>query len=80
MTALAIGDEQSSLAPTNVLEAQTEDLATAQPGEQHRVDHRPIPIGPERRHELDHVVVVEDPRQMPNRADQRDHPAVTGHR
>ena len=80
MAALAIRDEQPAFTPTDVLEAQAEDFATPQPGEQHRVDHRPIPILAQRRDELDDVVVIEDLRQMPDRANQRDHPPVTRHR
>ncbi len=80
MAALAVRDEQSAFAPTDVRQSQPEDFATAQTGEQHRVDHRPIPIRPQRRNELDDVVVIEDPRQMPHRSNQWDHPPVTRHR
>jgi hypothetical protein len=80
MTTLAISDEQPALTPTHVRQAQAEDLATPQPGEQHRIDHRPIPILAQRRHELDEVVVIEDPRQVSDRANQRDHPPIPRHR
>lgn len=61
-------DEQTTFAPTDVLETQTEDFATPQTGEQHRVDHRPVPGLAKRRDELDDVVVMEDLREMPDRA------------
>ena len=80
MAALAIGDEQSAFAPPDVLQPQAEDFAAAQPGEQHRVDHRPIPILPEGRDQLDHVVVVDDLGQVPDRANQRHHPPIASHR
>ena len=80
MAALAIRDEQPSFTPTDVLKSQAEDLATPQTGEQHRVDHRPIPILAQRRDQLDDVVVIEDLRQMPDRSNQRDHPPITRHR
>ena len=80
MAALAVGDEQPTFTPTNVLQPETEDFAAAQPGEQHRVDHRPIPILAQRRDQLDDLVVIEDLRQMPDRSHQRDHPPITRHR
>lgn len=79
MTALAVSDEQSAFTPADVRQAQAEDLAAAQPGEQHRVDHRSIPILAQCCDELDDVVVVEDPRQVPDRADQWDHPPISRH-
>ena len=48
VAALALGDEQRPLRHLHVAEAQTEDLAAAQPAEHHRVDHRPVPIGAQR--------------------------------
>ena len=62
MTALAVSDKQSSIGPTDVLESQAEDFAAAQPGQEHRIDHRPVPIFPERVDQLDHVVVITDLR------------------
>ena len=64
MAALAVRDEQPAFTPTDVRQSQAEDFATAQTGEQHRVDHRPIPIRAQRLNELDDVVVIEDARQM----------------
>ena len=80
MATLAVRDEQPTFTPTHVRQSQPEDFATAQTSEQHRVDHRPIPIRSQRRAQFDDVVVIEDPRQMPNRSNQRDHPPITRHR
>jgi hypothetical protein len=39
VTALALGDEHALLSGAEVLQAQPEDLAAAQPAQQHRLDH-----------------------------------------
>ena len=57
--------------PTDVLETEAEDFATAQPGEQHRVDYRSVPILAECRDEFDDVVVIEDLWQVPDRSHER---------
>ncbi len=74
MPALALGDEQSVLAGPNVLESQAEDLAAAQPAEQHRFDHRPVPARAQRRHEQVDLVRVDHAGQGARRPDER-HPA-----
>ncbi len=80
MAAFAVRDEQPALTPTDVRQSRPEDFATPQTGEQHRVDHRPIPIFAQGRDQLDDVVVIEDAWQMPHRAQRRDHPPITRHR
>ena len=48
MAALAFDDEHSPIGDLQVAQAQTQHLAAAQPAEQHRLDHRPIPPRPQR--------------------------------
>jgi hypothetical protein len=43
MTTLTINDEHPPLRRTEILQPQTEHLAAAQPAQQHRFDHGPIP-------------------------------------
>ena len=79
MTALAIGDEQPAFtqripkgAGRGLRNAATRPAAS----------HRSLP-DPDRwpgRDELDDVVVIEDPEEMPDRANERDHPPITRHR
>jgi hypothetical protein len=49
MPALALGDEQPALADLDIPEPQAEDLAAAQPAEQHRLDHCPVAVGAQHR-------------------------------
>ncbi len=46
--ALALGHEQPSLTGAEVLNTQAQHLAAAQPAQQHRVDHGPVAVGPQR--------------------------------
>jgi hypothetical protein len=44
MTAFALGDEHPAGSDLNIAQPQPEDLATAQPAQQHRLSHRPVPV------------------------------------
>ena len=48
MAAFAFGDEQAPFTNPQIAEAETEDFAAAEPAEDHREDHRPVPIGAQR--------------------------------
>jgi hypothetical protein len=74
VAAFALGDEHPPLTRTDVLKAQPEDLATAEPPQQHRFDHRPIPVGAQRRDQRVDLVGVDHTGQGAWRSDQR-HPA-----
>ena len=49
MAALALDDEQRPVRDLDVGQAQPEHLAAAQPAEQHRQHHRPVPVRAQRR-------------------------------
>src|SRR6476661_7905820 len=48
MAALAVGDEQPLLARMHITQSQPEHLAASQPAQQHRLHHRPVPMGAQR--------------------------------
>lgn len=72
MTALAVGDEQPTLAWAHVPEPQTEDLATAQAAEQHRFHHRSVPRRAQCRDEDIDLVGVDHAGKRARCPDQRD--------
>ena len=72
--ALALGHEQPPLTGAEVLQAQAEHFAAAQPAQHHRIDHGPVAVGPQRRPQRVDLGRREHPRQGAGRADQR-HPA-----
>ena len=74
MTALAVDDEHRPVGDTDVAEAQPEHLAAAQPAEQHRQHHRPIPRRAQRRQQRVDLARREDPRQRPRHPHQRHRP------
>ncbi len=76
MAALALGDEQRTVRHPDVLEPQPEDLAAPQPAQQHRQDHRPVPVRPQRVEERPDLLRGEDPRQRPGHPDQGHMPAA----
>ncbi len=55
MAALAFGDEQRPIRDAHIAQAQAEDLAAAQPTQHHRQDHRPVPMGAQRRQQRGHL-------------------------
>ena len=63
--ALALGDEQPAFADLDITQAQAEHLAAAQPAEQHRLHHRPVAVGAQRRHQRVYLGREQDPRQHP---------------
>ena len=65
MPALALGDEQPALADLDITQPQAEDLAAAQPAEQHRLDHRPVAVGAQHRHQRVDLGREQDARQRP---------------
>ena len=72
MAALALGDEHPPLADPDIVQAQAEHLAAAQPAEQHRLHHGPVAVrcaAPSRKR-VD-LGGPEHPRQRPRRPDQR---------
>ena len=70
MAALAVAHEHPALAGAQVLEAQPEHLAAAQPAEHHGLDHGPVPPAAQRRDQGVDLGRVEDLRQRAGRADQ----------
>lgn len=44
---LALGNEHPAFTDSQILQTQTEDLASSQPAQQHRVDHRPVAPRPQ---------------------------------
>jgi hypothetical protein len=73
MAALALGDEHPLLARMHIGQPQAKYLAAAQPAQQHRLDHRPVPVRAQRGQEHVRLAWVDHPRQRPRRPDQR-HP------
>src|SRR6266516_1588296 len=58
-----------ALAGADIDQVQPEDLAAAQPAEQHRLDHRLVPVGPQRTDERVSLVGVDHSRQGARRPD-----------
>jgi len=71
VAALAVDHEHPPLAQSQILEPQPEHLAATQPAEQHRLDHRPVPLRAQGAHERLHFGGVEDAGQAANAADER---------
>ena len=71
VTALALGDEHALVAGAQVFQAQSEDLAAAQPAQQHRLDHGPVAPRAQRGHQRVDLVRVDHARQGARGADQR---------
>jgi hypothetical protein len=69
---LALDDEHPPLSDVQVLQAQPQDLAAAQPAEDHRRDHGPVPVRAQCRGQRIHLGRRQDPRQSPGSAHQRD--------
>ncbi len=71
VTTLAVGDEDATLGHPQVLQPQPEHLAAAQPAQQHRGDHGPVPVGAQRPGEGVDLGRGQNPRQRASRgADQ----------
>ena len=71
MAALAVGDEQPLLARMHITQSQPEHLAASQPAQQHRLHHRPVPMGAQRPYQGVGLLWVDHPRQRARGADQR---------
>ena len=71
VTALAHSDEHSPLPSIDVLEPQPEHLTTTQPSQQHRVDHRLVPMLAKRVGERIDLGRIDHPRKRPRCPDQR---------
>jgi hypothetical protein len=71
MAALAVSDEHPPLTQPEILEAQPEHFAATQPAQHHRLHHRPIPCGAQRRHQRGHLDRLQDARQATHRTHQR---------
>ncbi len=70
MASLALGDKQPALANADVGQAQPEDLAAAQPAQQHRLDHRLVAVGAQRADERVGLAGADHARQRARRTDQ----------
>jgi hypothetical protein len=71
MAAFALGDEQSPRGHLQVCQPQPEDFAAAQSAQHHRLGHRPVPVGAQRRQQCIDLRWFEDARQRPWGAYQR---------
>ena len=71
VTALAVGDEHPPLPSVDVLEPQPKHLTTTQPSQQHRVDHRPVPMLAKRAGERIDLSRIDHPRKHLRGPDQR---------
>ena len=71
MTALALGDEHPPLTQAQVAKSEPEDLATPEASQDHRLDHGPVALGAQLAEERIDVIGVEDPRQAPHAAHER---------
>ena len=71
VAALALGDEQRSFRHLHVIEVETEDFATSEPAQHHRVDHRPVPMGAQSSQQGDDLGRAEDLRQCARYPHQR---------
>lgn len=72
MPALALADEHTTLCHLQVAQPETDYLATPQPSEHHRCDHRPVPVSAQGRGQRVDLVRGQDPWQRPGDLDQRD--------
>ena len=70
--ALALGDEQPPLAGVDIGQPQPQHLTPAQPAQQHRQHHGPVPAGAQRRQQCVHLGRAEDARHRARGAHQRD--------
>ena len=71
MAALALHHGQPPVSDLHILKAQPQHLAPAQPGQQHRQHHRPVPVRAQRGDQPVRLVRRQDPRQGPRHPDQR---------
>ena len=71
---LALSHEQSTLSRPHVTEAEAEHLAATQAAQDHGLDHGPIALGAQRRHERVDLGRLQDLWQRPGRPDQRHAP------
>jgi hypothetical protein len=74
MAALALHHGQPAVADLHIFEPQSQHLAPAQPGQQHRQHHRPVPVRTQRGDQPVRLLRRQDPRQGPRHPDQRHRP------
>jgi hypothetical protein len=74
VAALAFHDCQPPVGELHVGEPQAQHLATAQPRQQHRQHHGPVPVRPQRRDQPVRLRRRQDPRQGPRHPHQRNRP------
>ena len=55
----------------HITQSQPEHLAASQPAQQHRLHHRPVPMGAQRPYQGVGLLWVDHPRQRARGADQR---------
>ena len=75
MAALAVSDEHRSISYPDIAQPQPEHFATAQPAEQHRQHHRPIPRRAQRPEQGVDLARRQDPRQRLGHPHQRHRPS-----
>ena len=61
MTALALSDEDPPGRDLQVAQSQTQDLTAAQPTQHHRLHHRPVAVGAQRRQQRVDLARIQDP-------------------
>ena len=73
MAALALHHGQPPVSDLHVRKPQPQHLAPAQPGQQHRQHHRPVPVRAQRADQPVGLLRRQDPRQGPRHPHQRRH-------